>query len=393
MAIHIGRSVMLKGFIFFKTGKIPFVINNYRMELFTDDILLNDFCKEYNSKNNYLLNGQCFDTGISGRIAVFLVEYSLGTTCYLRCYTISMLTKDEHFRFDTIGLQSSFLDDIFRYKYNYLDLVQSGYNLAIQPIDVYRIPFDMNDLHYEFTFRIGLDTRLGLLENFDKKGELILPLHTKQIQECYNITQVFYRLAMFMTSLANVPFKQITLYNKGAKAGWFYCPLCSENILSGYDLYFHDFNVMKYIPKILNNIALDSGSKITKSIPLGHLGDFDSLFSPQRFMEQIVSFEYLFDKLDRKNAQNTRFPLKQELTHMFNEFPHLLSNTKASSEKTSEQIKELRRTIVHGYSYYYDFKNDHNIQYLMLLLDNLIKNMSLKWIGFSTEDILNYIIL
>lgn len=50
MVIHIGRSVMLKGFIFFKTGKIPFVINNYRMELFTDDILLNDFCKEYNSK-------------------------------------------------------------------------------------------------------------------------------------------------------------------------------------------------------------------------------------------------------------------------------------------------------------------------------------------------------
>lgn len=83
-----------------------------------------------------------------------------------------MLTKDEHFRFDTIGLQSSFLDDIFRYKYNYLDLVQSGYNLAIQPIDVYRIPFDMNDLHYEFTFRIGLDTRLGLLENFDKKENL-----------------------------------------------------------------------------------------------------------------------------------------------------------------------------------------------------------------------------
>ena len=228
MVIHIGRSVMLKGFIFFKTGKIPFVINNYRMELFTDDILLNDFCKEYNSKNNYLLNGQCFDTGISGRIAVFLVEYSLGTTCYLRCYTISMLTKDEHFRFDTIGLQSSFLDDIFRYKYNYLDLVQSGYNLAIQPIDVYRIPFDMNDLHYEFTFRIGLDTRLGLLENFDKKGELILPLHTKQIQECYNITQVFYRLAMFMTSLATYPLSKLPFTIKAQKLAGFIAPFAQK---------------------------------------------------------------------------------------------------------------------------------------------------------------------
>ena len=28
---------MGKGFIFFRTGKIPFVIENYRMDLFTDD--------------------------------------------------------------------------------------------------------------------------------------------------------------------------------------------------------------------------------------------------------------------------------------------------------------------------------------------------------------------
>ena len=37
---------MVKGFIFFRDGKIPFVIENYRMELFTDDSLLDDFCKE-----------------------------------------------------------------------------------------------------------------------------------------------------------------------------------------------------------------------------------------------------------------------------------------------------------------------------------------------------------
>lgn len=41
---------MVKGFIFFRDGKIPFVIENYRMELFTDDSLLDDFCKEYNFK-------------------------------------------------------------------------------------------------------------------------------------------------------------------------------------------------------------------------------------------------------------------------------------------------------------------------------------------------------
>ena len=38
---------MVKGFIFFRDGKIPFVIENYHMELFTDDPLLDDFCKEY----------------------------------------------------------------------------------------------------------------------------------------------------------------------------------------------------------------------------------------------------------------------------------------------------------------------------------------------------------
>ena len=36
---------MVKGFIFFRTGKIPFVIENYRMDLFTDDSLLEIFCK------------------------------------------------------------------------------------------------------------------------------------------------------------------------------------------------------------------------------------------------------------------------------------------------------------------------------------------------------------
>lgn len=71
---------MVKGFIFFRDGKMPFVIENYRMELFTDDSLLDDFCKEYNFKENYILHGQCFDIGIRGRKATFLVENSMGST-------------------------------------------------------------------------------------------------------------------------------------------------------------------------------------------------------------------------------------------------------------------------------------------------------------------------
>lgn len=150
---------------------------------------------------------------------------------------------------------------------------------------------------------------------------------------------------------------------------------------------FFKFDVLKYIPKILNNIALDSRSKITQSIPLGHLGNFENLFSPQRFIEQVMSFEYLFDKLDHKNAQNKRYPLKMELETMFNEFSQLLLKSKLSSNKISDEIKELRRNISHGYVYYYDFNNNQRIKHLIVLLDRLIKCMSLKYIGFSIDEI------
>ncbi|MBD5469508.1 MAG: hypothetical protein HDR21_15390 [Lachnospiraceae bacterium] len=48
---------MVKGFIFFGKGKIPFVMENYCMELFTEDDLLKDFTKEYNFKEDYILEG------------------------------------------------------------------------------------------------------------------------------------------------------------------------------------------------------------------------------------------------------------------------------------------------------------------------------------------------
>lgn len=379
---------MTKGFIFFREGKIPFVMENYRMELFTDDDLLKDFTEKYNFKENYTLEGECFCNGYQGQRATFLVEQSMGSICYLRCYIINMLTLQEGY--DTIGLQSLFLDDIFRYKYNYIDMVRAGINLAVEPKDIYNVSFSMDNSEYELSFCIGYDNRLGLLEDFDKKGELLIPLYTNKIQECYNISKVLYRLAMFMTSKAEVPFKQITLYKNRKKVGWFYCSLVSEETISVYDISYCEFDVLKYIPKILNNIALDSGNRITKSIPLGHLGNIDTMFSPQRFMEQVVAFEYLFDKLQHQKAQDTRFPLKKELIYSFNLFPELLKNERLSVDDISDKIKEIRRTIAHGYVYYYDFKNNIEMRRLMLLLDKLIRNMSLLWIGFSKEEISDY---
>lgn len=379
---------MVKGFIDFRGGKIPFVIENYRMELFTDDDRLKDFSKEYNFKKNYILHGQYFGIGSQGQIATFFVEYSMGSTCYLRCYIINMIASKG--KYDTIGLQSPFLDDIFRYKYTYLDMVREGINLALEPRDVYTIPFVMNGMRYELKYRIGQNNRLGLLEDFDKKGELLLSLQTDDIQECYNISIVLYRLAMFMLSTADVPFQQITLYKNGIKTGWFYCPMVLEKAVSGSDVFFGKFDIMKYVPRILNNIAIDSGNRITKSIPLGHLGSFDTLFSPQRFLQQVMSFEYLFDKLEPDKAEDRKFPLKAELKNMFDEYSQLLSNSTLTSDKVSEKIKEVRHQITHGHTYYYDFTNDAELQCLIILLDKLIRNMSMRWAGFSKAEIEEY---
>ncbi len=62
---------MVKGFIFFRDGKIPFVIKDYCMELFSDDNLLKDFTKENNFKNNYILQGECFSDGFQAQKAKF----------------------------------------------------------------------------------------------------------------------------------------------------------------------------------------------------------------------------------------------------------------------------------------------------------------------------------
>lgn len=106
---------MVKGFIDFKDEKIPFVMDNYRMELFSGDSVLDDFAKEHNFKNNYILRGEYFGVGSQGQSATFLVDFSMGNTCYLRCYIINMIGSDGEFT--SIGFQSLFLDDVFRYKF------------------------------------------------------------------------------------------------------------------------------------------------------------------------------------------------------------------------------------------------------------------------------------
>ena len=155
------EQLIIKGFIYFQENKIPFVIQEYSMELFSDNNeLLNNFTKEYNFKNHYILEGEHFIYGSQSQKIKLLVERSIGTTCYLCCYIIFNITGSNGY--DNIGIQSPFLDDVFKYKYNYLDIVRSGTNTATKPIDLYKIPFLMNDKNYGLKYRIGQNNQMGL---------------------------------------------------------------------------------------------------------------------------------------------------------------------------------------------------------------------------------------
>ena len=383
---------MIKGFVFYDNKKIPFVIDHCHMELFSDDDVLADFTKNYNFRNNYTLQGLYFRDGAQGEKAEFLVDHSFGSTCYLKCFILYNFFADEGF--DSIGFQSPFLDGVFRYEYEFLDLARSGKNLTIEPVELYRIPFSMESVRYELVYRIGHDNRLGLLEDYNRRGELILTLSKKQIQECYNIAVVLHRLAMFMTSYAEVPFKRIVLFKGDNRVGWLYCPFISEDEISAsvtfFGTRFMDFDVNKYIPRIIENIAKDSGRIITDSVPMGHLPRGDSRYTPQRFMEQVMAFEYLFNKLYPTLAQDRKYPLKKELKQMFDEFPALLADSRLSSVEVSDEISKTRNNIAHGHAYYYEFENGSKLQFIMILLDRLIQKMSLQWMRFDKTEISEY---
>lgn len=62
----------IKGFVNYNNGKIPFVLEKYNLELFSDNELIKNFLKEYNSKNNYILTGQYFRMGTTPENITFI---------------------------------------------------------------------------------------------------------------------------------------------------------------------------------------------------------------------------------------------------------------------------------------------------------------------------------
>ena len=74
---------------------------------------------------------------------------------------------------------------------------------------------------------------------------------------------------------------------------------------------------------------------------------------------------------------------------MFKEFSeHFKDNL--LFDDISCNIVNLRNNITHGHFYYYDFKDYDEIKHLMILMDKLIKIMSLSTMGFTNDEIKNF---
>lgn len=353
--------------------------------MFTDDSILNAFIEEYNFRTDYVLTGECFDSGSISRKIILNVERTMGSTCYLNCFLINQIGYDS--RFDSVTFKSDLLDCIFRYKYNYLDIARSGTNLSAETKEVYRIPFSIDNKYYELKYIIGHQQQLGLLESFEMSGKAVVSLNSTDIRECYKIVILLERFMKFISNSSDVYFRRITFTDGVRPAAFFYCKSVSEKSSGGMDVFYHDFNVMKYVPKIIENLAKELGNRITESVTLGHIENYESMFTPQRFIEQIMAFEYLFEKLEPEKAEQRNFHLIDELELMLGVFPDVIAGVRKSTRKIADEIKNLRVDIVHGHAYYYDFANDHNIQYYMLMLDKLIERMNLKLVGFNDEEI------
>lgn len=375
---------MFKGLINYKDGKIPFVVDNYRLELFSENDLQYQFSMEFNLTTNYVLRGQCFDFGNTPKDAIFLVENSFGNICNLKCFIVYNFGIEKPV--DSICIESGILDSIFRYKYHYLDLTRAGVNLGIERQNVYSIPFKIRDAKYQISYLVGRDHKMGLLDKFDMRGKTTIKLKNANIGECYNICLLMNRFAKFITSMGDATFERITILgSNGLVYANLYCTFVSNNTVVDLDVLFGKFQVQDYAPKILDNLALELECKITHSIPLGHLKKFGNEYSPQRFLELITAFEYLFEKLKPTLKEPIPSTLKEELQLMFEEFPDILAGRNTGD--IAKEIKKLRVNILHGYEYYYDFNGLSTHQFYTIKLSDLILRMSLRHIGFDNLQI------
>lgn len=258
---------MVKGFIFYKESEIPFVIGeDFKMELFSDNPIINEHCKEYNFQYDYILEGKCtVASGVTYTKIVFIIGKSIGTTCYPKCYLIYNSGRSENDKL-TMSFESGVLDSVFQYKYKVVDYARQHIDYSLGKKEIYSIPFAAGGNEYLLRYSIGRISDLGLLEDFRRSGESLIELKTTGIQEMYKLFLLMQRFSSFMVSSIPAYFKNIKIYSNQIPVGHFYTNYIKEEYGSEYDIIFHDFDVKRFVPNILNNLSIDLGNTISKSI-------------------------------------------------------------------------------------------------------------------------------
>lgn len=381
---------MHNGFIFFNNIKIPFAIDsdNIHMQVFSDNESdIKSFLNSYAHKQDFVLKGNVFNAFSFKRDIFCFVSSFKGKLAILNSFaTLDCL---EGKNVDKICFQSSLLDDIFQYKYRFLELARGNVNISNHPVVTEHFDFSFNNEKKTAEFLVGQDSKFGFMNTFKHSGVLEVGFSFSEIDSLFSLVTLVKRYVIFLTSFLNISFSDIFLTKKGLRIGTVFLPL-SKNENEKLDVLFFGFKNYSFSTKIIENLAIDLGSEIKQSIPLFHMKTEDNFFDPSRFLRQVMSFEYLYKRIEANNHKNKRETLSNKLCCMMRKFPDHFSNCNGKLFCLAKNIADFRNSIFHGGQLFYNREPNDNFGHFFFIMDSLIEKMSLLYLGLNEIDIDNF---
>lgn len=379
--------MILNGFIYENEKKFGFSLYDFSLKLFSDisdDI--SEFSREHNFKKDYILKGTIFKGNFIPQDILLLIDYSMGASCFVKSYIVSDLSEIKNF--DSIVIYSDLLDDIFRYRHILLDRFKKEkdktFSLNESKEESYN--FICNSKQHDFNFYVGNKFERGICSLFKLCGKYEIT-NVDNIIDATHIITSLYKYMVFLSQHSNVGIDMMYLHSNNNRVASFYLKEFSSNYTNQIAEYQINKNILTFSSKILNNICLDLGAELNNSIPIKHIKNFNNHFSPIRFIEQVYSFEYLFNRVYPKSISNLteKAELKSKLKFAMTHNKDYIDIKEESILTFANEIKELRRHIMHGHIYVEEI-NDKQKRYL-ILMDDLLKFMSFRLIGLSELEI------